>query len=469
MKQHYNADNVPSPMKRILKSLSFSIIHIPVLILFFFVAFNFMDYSPTPTGWYQQWFPNLNGRYIVDITFTDSLNGCAITNKLSLADTSFILKTSNGGDNWLIVYRETTNYSSLSRVQFINQNTGFVVGYIPHYYILKTTNAGLNWFYSNAPGDFVISDISALNEDTIWVCGSNGFYDAVLRTTNGGTSWQQQHTWGSLQNTNIYMYNTRIGFASLSFPAGIWKTTNGGLNWSNVINESFNKMYFIDSLNGWKTNGILKKTIDGGLNWVTQVMPSGGYIFSNQVFEITSINKDTLWGVGGYMQFEYPPLRLRGIIYKTTNGGINWGYQLPDTHTVTCTGYTHVSFVNKLIGWVYNGYTGAYTNIGGDPITYFGIQQIGNEIPKDFILKQNYPNPFNPRTIISYGLKSPANVKLIAYDILGEEVQILVDHKQQAGEYQVDFMGKFSASGIYFYSLFVDNKLIDTKKMILLK
>ena len=102
------------------------------------------------------------------------------------------------------------------------------------------------------------------------------------------------------------------------------------------------------------------------------------------------------------------------------------------------------------------------------------IEKISSNIPGEYRLYQNYPNPFNPRTIIPYSLKSPAYVKLIAYDILGKEVQRLVDQKQNAGEYEVDFMGKFSASGVYFYRMEVtDDKskhlFSETKTMILLK
>jgi hypothetical protein len=110
-----------------------------------------------------------------------------------------------------------------------------------------------------------------------------------------------------------------------------------------------------------------------------------------------------------------------------------------------------------------------HTVTGGDTVWYTGIVLQSKEVPKDFVLNQNYPNPFNPRTVIPYSLKSAGYVKIIAYDILGREVQRLVDQKQTAGEYEVDFMGKFTATGVYFYRMTVDDRLIDTKKMILLK
>lgn len=95
-------------------------------------------------------------------------------------------------------------------------------------------------------------------------------------------------------------------------------------------------------------------------------------------------------------------------------------------------------------------------------------------IPGDFILKQNYPNPFNPRTVIRFSLKKNAFVKLIAYDIRGIEVQRMVYGRYNAGEYEVDFMGKYSSSGVYFYRMEAEDErsgeiFSDTKRMILLK
>ena len=102
-----------------------------------------------------------------------------------------------------------------------------------------------------------------------------------------------------------------------------------------------------------------------------------------------------------------------------------------------------------------------------------GIQQISSQIPREFKLYQNYPNPFNPRTVIPFSLKKSAYVKLIAYDITGREIQKMVDGNYSAGEYEVDFIGKFSASGVYLYRMEAEepngNKFVDSKKMILLK
>jgi hypothetical protein len=75
--------------------------------------------NPPNGTWEQQFFPNLNGRVISDITFADSLTGYACT-RYGSNDTNYILRTTNSGDNWSIVYRQFT-YSNrpFGKVQFL--------------------------------------------------------------------------------------------------------------------------------------------------------------------------------------------------------------------------------------------------------------------------------------------------------------------------------------------------------------
>jgi flagellar hook assembly protein FlgD len=85
-----------------------------------------------------------------------------------------------------------------------------------------------------------------------------------------------------------------------------------------------------------------------------------------------------------------------------------------------------------------------------------------------FSLSQNYPNPFNPTTYISFSLQSKSKVRLVVYDILGNEIQTLVNDELSEGKYSIKFDGSNLASGIYIYKLITD-KFTDVKKMILMK
>lgn len=312
-------------------------------------------------------------------------------------------------------------------------------------------------------------DISIINENIMWTVESESLTGGVFYTSNGGTNWQQQ---SAPPSNKIYMFNSRIGFISKAtgIPA-IYKTTNSGQNWNvQTSTESFTQMYFVDSLTGWRTKGdTMKYTINGGLNWTNQILPYGGLIQSNVMTRFSVINRDTIWGCGGWLH--YPNGQFRGMIYRTTNSGQNWLFQVADT-SMYIANYDFINFTGSKHGWCYANYIppiGIHTTNGGDPMWLTGIQQISSSIPKDFWLYQNYPNPFNPRTVISYQLTVNSYVKLIVYDIQGKEVTELVNQKQSPGTYQTDFSGNAYSSGVYFYSLFIGGVLAGVKKMILLK
>jgi Cellulase (glycosyl hydrolase family 5)/Secretion system C-terminal sorting domain len=94
--------------------------------------------------------------------------------------------------------------------------------------------------------------------------------------------------------------------------------------------------------------------------------------------------------------------------------------------------------------------------------------------PNTFKLFSNYPNPFNPSTVISYQLPVYAHIVLKVYDVLGNEMDILVNDEKPEGYYKVNFNTSKLASGVYYYQIKVfssESSLIfmDTEKMILLK
>ncbi|MBC8043614.1 MAG: T9SS type A sorting domain-containing protein [Rhizobacter sp.] len=118
---------------------------------------------------------------------------------------------------------------------------------------------------------------------------------------------------------------------------------------------------------------------------------------------------------------------------------------------------------------------------GGDSgrVYAWGVQinnaatlDVGSEptagVPGKFELQQNYPNPFNPSTMIRFSLARPEQVSLKVYDVLGREVQTLLNEKRAAGTYTVPFNASRLASGVYFYRLRAGN-FIESKKMMLVK
>jgi hypothetical protein len=100
------------------------------------------------------------------------------------------------------------------------------------------------------------------------------------------------------------------------------------------------------------------------------------------------------------------------------------------------------------------------------------------EIPSAYQLYQNYPNPFNPSTTIKYSLPEDGFVKLSVYNMLGEEVAVLVNTQRKAGKYEVNFSTKGGSasggnaynlsSGVYIYRIEAAN-FTASKKMVLMK
>ena len=89
-------------------------------------------------------------------------------------------------------------------------------------------------------------------------------------------------------------------------------------------------------------------------------------------------------------------------------------------------------------------------------------------VPVQYKLYNNYPNPFNPSTTINYVLPENGNVKLLVYDVLGNEVAVLVNEEKTFGSYEIKYDASKLSSGIYFYEIRA-GEIVDTKKMVLMK
>ena len=89
-------------------------------------------------------------------------------------------------------------------------------------------------------------------------------------------------------------------------------------------------------------------------------------------------------------------------------------------------------------------------------------------ILKTYILEQNYPNPFNPTTKIIYSVPQTSKVIIKVFDVLGNEIETLINEEKPAGTYELTWYAEALPSGVYFYQLKTGN-FIETKKMILLK
>lgn len=106
-----------------------------------------------------------------------------------------------------------------------------------------------------------------------------------------------------------------------------------------------------------------------------------------------------------------------------------------------------------------------YSNVVSIKVSVLSVVE---NVPAEFLLIQNYPNPFNPSTTIKYGLPEPTKVKLTVHNMLGKQVAVLVNEKQDVGYHHVEFNGTNFSSGVYFYRIQA-GRFIESKKFLLIK
>ncbi len=127
------------------------------------------------------------------------------------------------------------------------------------------------------------------------------------------------------------------------------------------------------------------------------------------------------------------------------------------------------SFVDDASGITANSLAYRLKQIDFDG-TYEYSEEIEIDVggPLTFSLEQNYPNPFNPSTNIKYNVPENGFVKLAVYNLVGEEVNVLVNGQVNAGFYEIEFDASKLPSGVYFYRL-TAGSFTNSKKMMLLK
>lgn len=196
--------------------------------------------------------------------------------------------------------------------------------------------------------------------------------------------------------------------------------------------------YWVTS--GWTTAYTGEYSIqDTGWQAITMQSPPFWYNgSSNLLMEICYDNSS-------YTQYSY--------VYSTPIPGMTWGYYADNQTGCYMTSGSSQS---------------RRPNVRFSFQTWFGINGNKNHIPEKFNLSQNYPNPFNPVTRIDFDIPKKGFVSLRVYDLLGREVQSLVNEEKQAGSYTIDFEATDLTSGVYFYRLEADG-FSNVKKMILIK
>ncbi len=286
---------------------------------------------------------NINNNYYNNYNSLSLINGNTGWIAGDYSGLEMIRKTTNAGLSWDSSYFDAN--TSIRDIQFIDGNIGYLAD---NHYIKKSTNGGNNWAVIYDMGiNFTNYSIFFLNSLTGWASStcydpySYLFTTKLIKTTDGGLNWLIQISDSSYENNtcnDIQFINDNTGYISRT-SLGIFKTTNGGQNWMNVQNNSNNPLFFLNENTGWVgSEYYIRKTINGGINWNSENVIQR--VFFNGIF---FINELTGWGLGGTDQ-SIPK------IFKTTNGGIS---APPDT---LYTLYFPLNIGNVFVyDWVYSG------------------------------------------------------------------------------------------------------------------
>ncbi|MBK8983338.1 MAG: T9SS type A sorting domain-containing protein [Ignavibacteria bacterium] len=400
-----------------------------ILILSLFLIF-FIDCE---AQWYSQQSGTTNTLY--DIEFINDRTGwCS-------GDGGYIIKTTNGGENWLRQGFGIT-FEPLFGIHPVDSNVVYAAGF--YRTLVKTTNGGKDWMKveSGMQGDGNYTCVFFIDENKGWMGNFDSPDYGVRRTTNGG-----QTVHASPYNSfpaDLFFKDEQngIGVGGLS---NIYHTSNAGINWSSysiIQTGDFYRLSFINNNTGFTaSHKAVYKTTNFGNSW-----DSVGYIPAF-VYSV-SFSDDKV----GYAGTAY-------AILKTTTGGRDWSFQI-----ATGVVYNIHSKGKDLIWTCGNAGRIWHTTNGGMSF----INNISTTIPDDFELFQNYPNPFNNKTIIKLEIIKMRNYEMEIFNIAGKKIETIFNGDLNTGQYQIIYDAKELSSGIYFYR-FSGNNISETKKLILIK
>lgn len=370
------------------------------------------------------------------------------------ADTGFVVtankvyRTTNGGTTWSVSATAVYEIYDVCVAEKDKKIVYAVGGYMTfdiinitqevHNIFLKTTNYGETWqstIDGSGIGESRLEYVYFYNDRLGFVNGSCGPFisnNSFKRTTNGGLNWEAMNglqTSVYLRN-NVDFVNDTVAYANGN-SGGVFKTTNEGNDWVNLISGQGIKLDFVNEQKGYRIAGGIYYTINGGQTWLPTA--DSGISRSNEDVADLLFSTENTGYVAGH----------QGDIFKTFDG-FTWKKQSSPT----------TNFLNKIaaidsIRLYIVGANGAILKT-----TNGGVLSLPSQTPQplSFKLEQNYPNPFNPATVIGFTMKRAGEATIRIYNTLG----MLVSEKKMtvgAGRQEYRFDASSLASGTYFYQL----------------
>ncbi len=428
--------------------------------------------------WKTKLLNQYNGGTINSVYFANKYFGWAVGE-----GTTGLYITTDGGENWI---EYGNRYSS---VIFIDQYNGWATKGNYDVGIYKSTNGGITWIQKSSASS---SSVFFSDVDNGWAVGKEG---SILKSTDGGETWYTKNS-GTTQDLNcVKFYDSNIGLC-VGNGGIVLLSTDGGESWltrnSGTINQ-LNEITFTNSGSAWVVgkNGMILNTNDLGYNWTSYNGVTG-----DELTSISFTNENTGWfaGMNGTMfkyQKDVVPVELISFTANINNQSVqlNW-------RTATETNNYGFNIERCIDGDTWNniGFVEGHGN-ASEPNSYFyldgnvtgagkikyrlkqmdfdGNYKYSNEVeveivPSEFVLYQNYPNPFNPSTNIKYSVQRSTPITIKIFNLIGAEIETLVDEEKPEGSYEITWNAVNIPSGVYFYQLKAGS-FIDTKKMVLIK
>ncbi|HUI29347.1 MAG TPA: T9SS type A sorting domain-containing protein [Candidatus Acidoferrales bacterium] len=361
------------------------------------------------------------------------------------ASSYYSFRSSDEGLNWVPIMYRSAFFADMDTVVFATADSG----------ICFSTDQGVSWTTSpndSPPLGFQYTALAAGEENLYLggagmcdICNQGGVY---LSTDRGGCwSYRGLANISALATSGAKVYAGDVANGA----ANVLVSTDAGLNWDAILSAP----YYMKAIAvregeifiGTEGGGVIHST-DDGKNW--EYIDTGLSGSALLVSSILVCGQNVFAGTGaGVFSLD---------IDDTSWNAINTGFVLSS------------DAVYALASGDSNLYAGLYGSVWERPFSQITAvkQAVPPAAPLFFRLGQNYPNPFNPTTIIDYQLPSRSYVTLKVYDVLGRQVEILVNEYQSAGSHSVRFDASKLPSGVYFYRLEAGT-YHETKKLLLLK
>jgi photosystem II stability/assembly factor-like uncharacterized protein len=427
----------------------------------------------------------------------DSLNNVWVGNV-----SNGLIYSTDGGQNFTTIPASTFGGNNVNSVA-CGKNGHIFVG-VTNGGVWRSTDFGATFTQSSLNTITIVEiKVDRFNSDIIYAGGSstslNGFFISTDDGQTFGTATNSVNVWEILQTSSNEIYT-----ATTTSPYPFDKSTDGGLTWTTLgFQPGAMRGATLDLIEDIyiSGNGGVFKSTNGGTTFINHNLTfSTNEILTYDNKIMVCATGTTNGGVWIYTDSTIVPVELSGFAASVKHNivELNW----KTATELNNSGFEILRQVQDENNWKNIGFvpgygttteSHSYSFIDSEApsgIYFYRLKQIdfdGNynysesvrvEViqPLRFGLEQNYPNPFNPSTKIIYSIPYSSIVSLKVYDVLGNEVDELVNETKTSGNYEVNFNAEQLPSGVYFYQLKVGNpstgsgqEFIETKKMILLR